>query len=47
MDAGTSYRASGRTTFTHHGKRMTVTIQGVNGAGKEFRQILVFDKSRL
>jgi hypothetical protein len=44
MNTGTPYRASGRTVFTNHGKKMTVTIKGINGTGIEFTQILVFDK---
>lgn len=44
MNAGNSYRANGRTVFTHHGNRMTVTIKGINGAGQAFTQILVFEK---
>ena len=44
MNTANHYRASGRTVFTHHGNTMTVTIKGINGAGKEFTQILVFDK---
>jgi hypothetical protein len=44
MNAGNSYRASGRTVFTHNGNRMTVTIKGISGAGKDFTQVLVFDK---
>jgi len=42
--AGNPYRATGRTVFTHRGKTMTVTITGINGAGKQFTQVLVFDK---
>jgi hypothetical protein len=42
--AQSPYRASGRTVFTHHSKTMTVTIKGTSGVGKEFTQILVFDK---
>ena len=38
------YRANGRTVFTDRGRRITVTISGVNGAGKTFTQILAFDK---
>jgi hypothetical protein len=41
---GKPYKASGRTIFTHHGKLMTVTIQGIGGNGKQFTQVLVFDK---
>ncbi len=44
MNTGSPYRASGRTVFTNHGKKMTVTIKGINDAGTEFTQILVFDK---
>jgi hypothetical protein len=43
-NAGNPYRASGRTVFANQGNTMTVTIKGINGAGKEFTQILVFDK---
>jgi hypothetical protein len=43
-NTGTPYRASGRTVFTHRGNKMTVTIKGINGVGKEFTQILVFDR---
>ncbi|WP_260741393.1 hypothetical protein [Tunturiibacter lichenicola] len=44
MNSGNLYRAIGRSVFTHHGSRMTVTIRGVNGAGTKFTQILVFDR---
>jgi hypothetical protein len=44
MNATGPYRASGQTVFTHRGNTMTVTIKGINGAGKEFTQILVFEK---
>jgi hypothetical protein len=43
-NSGNAYRANGRTVFTHHGNRMTVIIKGISGAGKEFTQLLVFEK---
>jgi hypothetical protein len=42
--AGGRYKATGRTVFSHSGQKMTVTIQGTNADGVEFKQILVFEK---
>jgi hypothetical protein len=41
---GGPYKAVGRTVFSNGGKTMTVTINGTNADGKEFSQLLVFDK---
>lgn len=46
MNAGSSFRARGRTVFTHHDWTMTMTIKGINGAGREFTQILVFESNK-
>ena len=41
---GGSYKATGRTVVSNGGKTMTTTTKGTNADGKEFTQILVFDK---
>jgi hypothetical protein len=38
------YKAMGRTVVSSGGKTMTTTTKGTNADGKEFTQILVFDK---
>ena len=42
--AGGSYKATGRTVVSNGGKTMTTTTKGTAADGKEFTQILVFDK---
>ena len=42
--SGGSYKATGRTVVSNGGKMMTTTTKGTNADGKEFTQILVFDK---
>src|ERR1035437_1589001 len=41
---GGPYKATGRTVVSNGGKTMTTTTKGTNADGKEFTQILVFDK---
>ena len=41
---GGSYKATGRTVVSNGGKTMTTTTKGTNADGKEFTQVLVFDK---
>jgi hypothetical protein len=41
---GGPYKASGRTVVSNGGKTMTTTTKGTNADGKEFTQVLVFDK---
>jgi len=41
---GGPYKATGRTVVSNGGKTMTTTTKGTNADGKEFIQILVFDK---
>jgi len=41
---GGPYKATGRTVISNGGKTMTTTTKGTNADGKEFIQILVFDK---
>ena len=41
---GGPYTATGRTVISNGGKILTVTTKGTNADGKEFSQILVFDK---
>ena len=41
---GGPYKATGRTVISNGGKTMTTTTKGTNADGKEFTQILVFDK---
>jgi hypothetical protein len=41
---GGPYNATGRTVVSNGGKTMTWTVKGTNADGKEFTQILVFDK---
>ena len=38
------YKATGRIVISNGGKTMTTTTKGTNADGKEFTQILVFDK---
>jgi hypothetical protein len=38
------YKATGRTVISNGGKTMTTNTKGTNADGKEFTQILVFDK---
>ena len=38
------YKATGRTVVSNGGKTMTTTTKGTNADGKEFTQVLVFDK---
>src|SRR5215472_35394 len=38
------YKATGRTVVSNGGRTMTTTTKGINADGKEFTQILVFDK---
>jgi hypothetical protein len=42
--AGGPYKANGRTVVSNGGKTMTTTTKGTNADGKEFTQVLVFDK---
>ena len=41
---GGPYKATGRTLVSNGGKTMTTTTTGTNADGKEFTQVLVFDK---
>ena len=41
---GGPYKATGRTVISNGGKTMTSTTKGTNADGKEFTQVLVFDK---
>ncbi len=41
---GGPYKATGRTVVSNGGKTMTTTTKGTNADGKEFTQVLVFDK---
>jgi hypothetical protein len=41
---GGPYKATGRTVVSNGGKTMTTTTKGTNADGKEFTQILVFEK---
>ena len=41
---GGPYKATGRTVVSNGGKTMTNTVKGTDADGKEFTQILVFDK---
>jgi hypothetical protein len=41
---GGPYKATGRTVVSNGGKTMTTTTKGTAADGKEFTQILVFDK---
>ena len=41
---GGPYKATGRTVISNGGKTMTTTTKGTNADGKEFTQVLVFDK---
>jgi hypothetical protein len=41
---GGSYKVTGRTVVSNGGKTMTTTTKGTNADGKEFTQILVFEK---
>ena len=41
---GGPYKATGRTVVSNGGKTMTTTTKGTNAEGKEFTQVLVFDK---
>jgi len=41
---GGPYKATGRTVISNGGKTMTTTTNGTNADGKEFTQVLVFDK---
>ena len=41
---GGSYKATGRMVVSNGGKTMTTTTKGTHADGKEFTQILVFDK---
>ena len=43
---GGLYQAVGQTTFSNGGKTMTVAIKGTNADGKEFTQLLVFNKQQ-
>lgn len=42
--SGTQYRATGRTVISNRGKTMTVTIKGTNADGKDFNNVMVYDK---
>jgi len=41
---GGPYKATARTVVSNGGKTMTITTKGTNADGKEFTQVLVFDK---
>ena len=41
---GGPYRAAGRTVISNGGKTMTTTTKGTNADGKEFTNVMVFEK---